>query len=376
MTELSRRALFGVSAAGLATAGLAAGSGRAWALAGAAPGVHFGPPAEEAHLVFNENPYGPSPRAIEAMAAAAAAGCYHVDDIEPRLVEMIARRFRVAPEQIVLGNGSFEVLVAAARAWGASGAVLAPELMFDEPVKRAEAHGVRRVTVSLGADMGIDLAALAARAGPDIGLVYLCNPNNPTGMLLDAGTLRQFARALPAGKTLLVDEAYCELTDDPERASVIDLVREGRDVIVTRTFSKIFGLAGLRVGYAITTPANAARIRAQCGTISVNSAGLAAALASFEDDGFMTFSRARIAEGRGMILDAARRAGLRTLPSQTNFVFVEVPDANAMRDGMAKRGIAIRGAYGKWTRWSRVSTGRIEHVRRYVAALPEVLRGA
>lgn len=156
---------------------------------------------------------------------------------------------------------------------------------------------------------------------------------------------------------------------------MIDLVREGRDVIVTRTFSKIFGLAGLRIGYAISTPANIARIAAQSGTIGPSSAGLAAALASFDDAGFTAFSLARIREGRTMIVDAARRAGLRVLPSQTNFVFVEVPDADAMRDAMAARGIAIRGAYGRWTRWSRVSTGRIEHVRRYAEALPQVLRG-
>lgn len=372
MTELSRRGLIGASVLGATLAG-AGGRGLAKAPAPALP--HFGPPPAEAHLVFNENPYGPSPAALRAIAETAAAGCYYVDDLVPELVARIAARYRVAPEQVLIGNGSFELLVAAARAWGGAGAILAPELIFDEPIRRAEGAGVRRVTVPLAADMGIDLDAVAQRVGPDIGLVYLCNPNNPTGMLLDGTALRGFARALPAGKTLLVDEAYCELTDDPARASVIDLVREGRDVIVTRTFSKIFGLAGLRIGYAISTPANIARIAAQSGTIGPSSAGLAAALASFDDAGFTAFSLARIREGRTMIVDAARRAGLRVLPSQTNFVFVEVPDADAMRDAMAARGIAIRGAYGRWTRWSRVSTGRIEHVRRYAEALPQVLRG-
>jgi histidinol-phosphate aminotransferase len=372
MAEVSRRGLIGASMLGAAMAGTAS---RGLARAPEASLPRFGPAPGKAHLIFNENPYGPSPAALRAIAETASAGCYYVDELVPELVARIAARYRVAPEQVLIGNGSFELLVAAARAWASKGAILSPDLMFDEPIRRAEGVGVRRATVPLAADMGIDLAALAGRVGPDIGLVYLCNPNNPTGMLLDGDALRGFARALPAGHTLLVDEAYCELTDDPARASVIDLVREGRDVIVTRTFSKIFGLAGLRVGYAISTPDNIARMKAESGTIGPASAGLAAALASFDDDAFMRYSLARIREGRAMIVDAAGKAGLRVLPSQTNFVFVEVPDADAMRDAMAARGIAIRGAYGKWTRWSRVSTGRIEHVRRYAEALPAVLRG-
>lgn len=369
MVEFSRRGLIGFSAASAAAATIAPR-----ALAKAPAPMRYGPPPAEAHLIFNENPYGPAPSAIRAMAEAAASGCYYQDDVSPRLVAMIAERFGVGRDQVVLGNGSFEVLVGAALAWGRDRAILTPELIFDEPVKRAVPLGVKRATVPLGADMGIDLAALAARIGPDIGLVYICNPNNPTGMAIDPAALRSFIRSVPADVPVLVDEAYNELSDLPERLSVVDLVREGRNVIVTRTFSKIYGMAGLRVGYAIASPENAARIAAQSGTIGVNGAGLAAAIASFEDTAFLRFSRERIVEGRAMIVEAARRAGLRTLPSQTNFVFVEVPDADAMRDAMAKRGIAIRGAYGPWKHWSRVSTGKLEHIRRYAEALPEVLR--
>ena len=222
--------------------------------------------------------------------------------------------------------------------------------------------------------MGVDLAALAAAVTPDTAMVYLCNPNNPTGMLIDPAALRTFIRALPPHVTVLIDEAYNELTNAPEQASVVDLVREGRNVIVTRTFSKIYGMAGLRVGYAIGSAENAERIRKRATTIGCTTPSLAAALACYNDTGFTRFSKEKVVEARTILLDAIKAAGLRVLPSQANFLFVEVPDADALRDAMAKRGIAIRGAYGKWTRWSRVSTGKIEHVRRYAEALPALVK--
>lgn len=367
MIDLSRRALIGASAAGAAALATKAGAKEgAPPLLGPAPGV--------AQLSLNENPYGPGPAALRAITDAATKGCFYPDAANDRLTAMIAERADVAPEQVVLGNGSFEVLTAAAMAWGRGGAILSPELLFDAPIQQVAPLGIQRVTVPLAADMGIDLAALAARVAPGVSLVYLCNPNNPTGMSLDPAALRSFVRGLPTGTPVLIDEAYNELTDAPGTATMLDLVRDEQNVIVTRTFSKIYGLAGLRVGYAIASRENAARIRAHLGTIGVNSAAVAAAIASFDDTAFLRFSRERILEARGIILEAARRAGLRTLPSQTNFVFVEVPDADKLRDAMAARGITIRGAYGKWRTWSRVSTGRIEDVRRYAAALPELVR--
>lgn len=335
----------------------------------------FGPPPGEAHLVFNENPYGPAPSAIRAMAEAAAKGCYYVDDVEPRLAAMIARRCRVAPEQVVLGNGSSEVLAAAAMAWGGKGSIVTSELTFREALDYAEPKGATVIKAPLGSDMGIDLDALAERAKPGVSLVHICNPNNPTAMLLDPVRLRDFVRSVGPRATVLVDEAYNELTGRPDTNSLLDLVREGQNLIVTRTFSKLYGMAGLRVGYAISTPENAARIRAHNMTVGLNSAGLAAALASYDDTAFTSHSRQRILEGRAMLVTAVKAAGLRCLPSEANFVFVEVPDADRLKVAMAARGIRIRGAYGPWKHWSRVSCGRIEHVRRYADALPQLVKG-
>src|SRR5437868_4142686 len=368
---LSRRSLLGAASAGTA---LGLGGVGALAQPKAAPPL-FGPATGVAWLTYNENPYGPSPRAIQAMAEEASKGCYYADDATDRLRSMIAERFALSPDHVVIGNGSTEVLSAAALEWSRRGPIVCPELFFDEPLRVAERHGARLVRVPLQPDMGVDLEAMAlAAAANKASMVYLCNPNNPTAMLVDAQSLRALSARLPAGTTLLVDEAYNELTDRPQANSVVDLVKAGRNVIVSRTFSKIYGLAGMRIGYTLSTPENAERINGNIMTIDLGTSALAAAIASLNDEPFMRFSKNRILEGREIILDATRRLGLETLPTQANFVFVKVPAADAVKARMAERNIVIRGAYGKWKNWSRVSTGKIEDVRRYAAALPAALR--
>jgi len=371
INAISRRSLLGAASAGTALAfpGVpsVARAKPARALFGPAPGV--------AWLTYNENPYGPSPRALQAMAEAASKGCYYADDATDRLRAMVAERFGLSPDHVVLGNGSSEVLSAVALEWSRRGPIVVPELFFDEPLRVAERHGGRLIRVPLLADMSVDLDGMAAAAAASkASMVYLCNPNNPTAMLVDAEALRALSSRLSPETALLVDEAYNELTDRPQQNSVVDLVKAGRNVIVGRTFSKIYGLAGLRIGYTVSTPANAERITSNIMTIDLATSALAAAIASLNDMAFMAFSKNRILEGRGMILDATHRLGLQTLPTQANFVFVNVPDANALKARMAERNIIIRGAYGKWKNWSRVSTGKIEDVRRYVAALPEALK--
>ncbi|MGN5374458.1 pyridoxal phosphate-dependent aminotransferase [Sphingomonas hankookensis] len=227
--------------------------------------------------------------------------------------------------------------------------------------------------VAMTPDLGIDLAAMDAAVGQGAALVHICNPNNPTGKLIPGPTMAAFVRKVGPRATVLVDEAYNELTDDPAGASVVPLVKEGANLIVARTFSKIYGMAGLRIGYTISSPEKAALIRTNLMS-SPNTAGLAGAIASYNDEPFLRYSKGKVVEAREMILAATKKAGLRALPSQANFVFVEVPDADRLRAAMAERNVLIRGTYGQWRNWSRVSTGRIEDVARYAAALPELVR--
>ena len=369
MPVTTRRSILGAAslASGLAAAPLP--------VLAAAPRVEpdFGPKIGQALLSRNENPYGPAPSALRAISESAQMGCYYTDRGTEKLTAMIAERHGVSPSQVVIGEGSTEILCAIALAWGRKGAILCPDLFWDTTVVYGERQGVQSIRVPLAADMSLDLTALAAKVTDGVSLIQICNPNNPTGMLIPAADLRAFAASAAPKATVLIDEAYNELTDRPDDNAMIDLVRSGLDVIVCRTFSKIYGMAGLRVGYAITSQDNAARIRAHLMSFGGNLAGIAAAIASYNDTAFLNQSRAMVLEGRAMIMDAVAKAGLTALPSQTNFVFVKVPDANTLRDAMGERGIAIRGAYGAaWRGYSRVSTGKLDDVARYAAALPEL----
>lgn len=363
-----------VTTAGAASLGAAYALGGTTSFAAVSPEPPvFGPAPGVALLSRNENPYGPAPTAIRAMAEAASKGCYYADVAHKRLGSMIAERFGVPADHVVLGAGSSEVLSAAALAYMNKGKILCADLFWDTTVKYAEMKGAALKRIPLAPDMGVDLEAMAAAITPDVGLVHICNPNNPTGMVLDGDKLRAFIRKVGPKVTVLVDEAYMELTDKPEYSSVAELVKEGQNLIVTRTFSKIYGMAGLRVGYAICAPDTAALVAGYLMGFGVNEAGLAAAIASYNDTAFTSFSKGRIREAREIMLEAVHKAGLEALPSQANFLFVKVPDADKLRDAMARQQIMIRGTYGKWSQWSRVSTGKIEDVKRYAAALPAAL---
>lgn len=368
---LTRRSLFAAGAAA-GTAALASRAAIAAPVADAPP--LFGPAAGVAQLGLNENPYGPAPSAIRAINETASKGCYYVRNGLTRLTAMIAEKHGVKPSQIVIGNGSTEILNAIGLIWKDKGSFLCPDLFWDTTALFAAAKGAKLKRVAMTPDVDVDLDMMAAALGPDVGLVHLCNPNNPTGVTLDGDKLRGFVRKVGATHTILVDEAYNELTEKPDYTSVASLINEVPNLIICRTFSKIYGMAGLRVGYSISSEANAALIQSYLTGGGVNAAGIAGAIASYNDTAFTTFSLNRVVEARGIIMEAAKKAGLKYLPSQTNFVFVEVPDATALQGKMAARGIMIRGAYGKWKTWSRVSTGKIEDVKRYAAALPELVR--
>ncbi len=331
----------------------------------------FGPELGQARLSGNENPYGPAPSAIEAISKSVGMSCYYADRSVYRLLDMIAERNGVARSQVILASGTTEILCAAAMAWGSKGSIVCPDLFWDMPVQYAERKGVKSISTPLSSDMNFDLDAMASAVDDSVSLVYIVNPNNPTGLALDCTELRTFAsKVLASGATVLVDEAYNELTDNPDKHSLMDLVRANENVIITRTFSKIYGMAGLRIGYAISSEENIAKIREFITSFGGNAAGLAAAIACYNDYAFLEKSRTAICEGRDQILTALNRLGLKALPSQTNFLFVEVDDADAVQRIMADHNIAIRGAFGSWKQYSRVSIGSPEDIQRYIDVLP------
>ncbi|MEE4301050.1 MAG: histidinol-phosphate transaminase [Pseudomonadales bacterium] len=367
-TSLSRRNLL---------AGLAAGTGLAASSALLPLPVHaaFGPPAGMIKLSSNENPYGPSPKALKAIAEAAGKGAYYAGAPYRELTARIAAANGLDPENVVITSGSSSVLQATGRAYSKQGALLLPELTFDGPLRYSERLGAELRRVPLAADMDTNLDAMAAAVDDDVAMVYVCNPNNPTGIAIDPAKLRAFCRKVAPQTPVLIDEAYNELTDLPEEASMVDLVRAGENVVVTRTFSKIFGLAGLRIGYALAPAEHAEMIRRHTMSQS-NVAGLAAALASYEDEAFLEFSKAKVVEGRQLVMDVFDRHEVPYLPSQTNFVYGDIGrDADVFQQLMRERNVMIRGIYRDYTTWSRVSMGRIEDLEVFARVFHEVYTG-
>ncbi len=377
--SMNRRLFLGAVAGAASMA--AAGSRFAQAGTAAAPlvrpSVNYGPAPGIARLSSNENPFGPSKAALKALAEAGAQGAYYVGESAVKLRAMIAEFHGVTPEHVTLGSGSSACLVSAAILAGQSGNILGPDLFWDTTSKSIEMQKLAEIKrLPKAADMQIDLDAMYAAIDDSISMVQVTNPNNPTGMLVDPVKMREFCIKASKKAVVLADEAYNELTDMPEANSMVPLVKAGHNVIVARTFSKIYGMAGLRVGYLIAPPEliEAMSIYSM-GWYGLNQAGLAAALASYEDKAFMDMSRGKVREAREMVSDALKANGLTALPSQTNFMFVDLGDLDAekFRAGMAEHNVHIRGIYRDYTNWSRVSMGRLEDVQMYVDALPKVL---
>lgn len=381
--DLSRRALIGSSlglgAAGLAgctTSSVSAIEARgAFPPEGTAEAPLLGPRAGYAQLSRNENPYGPAKSALRMIEYAGRKGAYYASDTSyETLTGMIAERHGVAPEQVVITAGSGEALSAIALIYGPDGPILAPRLFWDTTALYAARLGMAEIQrVALTPGMEIDLPAMEAAITPQTGLVQLCNPNNPTGLVTPGPVIRPAVRHMAAKTTVLVDEAYMELADDPEGTSCIALIKEGHDVIVTRTFSKIYGMAGIRVGYTLSSAETAEKIRATAMSWGAVTA-YAAAIGCYNDEAFLAHSRSKIVEGREMVMATLDTLGLEALPSQTNFVYFKSGrPANDVQAALGERDISIRGQYMDYADWSRVSMGRLEDVERFCKALPAVV---
>jgi len=331
-----------------------------------------GPPPGKIALRFNENPYGPSASALKAAANAAAMGAYYAVSVPGVLLNTIAGRNDLALENMVLSSGSNEALQAAFVAWGKKGRIVLPSLTYSDHLAYSRRMGVELVSVPLKEDLSIDLDKIAAAVDDSVSLVYICNPNNPTGLTLDGDTLRDFCRSVGRKAVVVVDEAYNELTDRPDYTSMVDLVREDENVIVMRTFSKIFGMAGMRVGYGMARPDLAKTI---AGHVMAwpNVVGLAAAHASYTDDEFIKFSRGKIHEGRKMVNDTFRENGIEPLPSQANFVYADIGrNATEFQKLMAERNILIRGSFDGYPNYTRVSMGKLEDIEVFQQVFTEV----
>ncbi|WP_456429772.1 pyridoxal phosphate-dependent aminotransferase [Rhodocaloribacter sp.] len=330
--------------------------------------------AEMIRLHSNENPFGPSPRAREAMTAAFDLGNRYPAEHYRELTTLIAEAEGLTPDHVFLGAGSHEVLRVAGVAYGLEGGeVVTPYPTYERMGVYAEAVGARVHRVPLTPGFDTDLDAMDRRTTNGVKMVFVCNPNNPTGMVIPADRLRAFCEDVSRRAVVFVDEAYHEYVDDPAYASMTDLVKAGENVIVSRTFSKIYGLAGLRVGYGLARPDIVARLKALTTAHSVNILGLSAAKAAFADEPFRTMSRRENAGARAFLSGVLDELGYRYLPSQSNFVFFHVgEDVRAFGEKMRGRGIRVGRPFPPYLDWCRVSIGTRPEMEAFVTALRSV----
>lgn len=332
-------------------------------------------------LGSNENPYGPSDAARAAILDQLQAIHRYPDPLGGDLKRALAARHGVAPERILLGNGSHELLMLLGQVFAGPGLdVVFARHAFAVFALATQAAGARmRIAEPLPRDaampLGHDLDALAAAITADTRLLYVANPNNPTGTWFGADALAAFLARVPREVIVVVDEAYAEMADAPDYASALGLLDAHPNVVVTRTFSKAYGLAGLRCGYLIGASGLVAVMERLRESFNVNGLALAACEAALGDEAHLRSACARNAEQRDGLSRALRERGLEVFPSQTNFVLVGFGrDAAPIERALTDRGVILRpmGGYGL-PDCLRISVGNPDENRRLLAALDEVL---
>jgi histidinol-phosphate aminotransferase len=332
-------------------------------------------------LASNENPLGPGPRARAAMAGALAEIGLYPDGSGFELKRQLSAHHGIEPECLTLGNGSNDVLVLLAEAFltPAAEAVYSQYCFAIYPIVVQASGATARIAPALPADdpmpLGHDLEAMAKLITPLTRLVFLANPNNPTGTWIEPDRLKAFLGALPASALAVVDEAYFEYSRDAECPDTTRWLRELPNLVVLRTFSKAYGLAGLRVGYAISQPQIAETLNRLRQPFNVNSVALAAATAALDDGEHVQKSvqlnRAALAELRVQIA----RLGLTVIPSAGNFLLVDLGrPAGPVFEGLLRRGVIARpvGNYGL-PNHLRITTGTLDQTRRAIEALASVV---
>lgn len=323
------------------------------------------------HLASNENPLGMPPAAREAAAQALGRCDRYPDGTGAALRAALSQRLGVPADWIVLGSGSSEILTLAAHALVAPGqGVVSSQYGFLVYAQAARLVHARHAVVA-ARDHGHDLDAMHAAIDADTRLVFVANPNNPTGSFLSGDALSAFLERVPAHAVVLLDEAYTEYLAPAQRYDSMAWVRRFPNLLVARTFSKAWGLAGLRIGFGVAQPALAARLDAVRPRFNVSTPALAAAEAALADEDFLQRSRAINQQGREQLARGLAALGLRCLPSAGNFVMVALGDAAAAHAAaLAREGILVATlqAYGL-AHWLRISVGLPEQNERVLQAL-------
>ena len=325
-------------------------------------------------LSSNENPYGPAPSALKAMTDGFSLAWRYPDEYAGILADELARLHSFPVDQILLGDGSGEILKLAAAAFtGKDKKIVVANPTFEAVARHAAVAGADVVKIDLTPDYSHDLKKTLVAAN-GAGLIYICNPNNPTASITPKNELADFLAKIPPATIVLVDEAYHHYVETKDYESVIPLVKQYPNLIVARTFSKIYGMAGLRCGYCVTQQANIQRMRTHQIFDSVNIMALVAALASLKDTEQVARGRKLNSEVKKSIYTDLDTLGYRYIPSHANFMMIDLRrEVRPVLNGLRSRGVEVGRPFPALPTFMRVTIGTGPEMKLFLTAFKEVM---
>ena len=331
-------------------------------------------PAGAVRLNFNENPYGPSPKARAALADCSPMANRYPDEAYRQVIAALAQKYNVQSENIILGCGSTEILRAADDAFlDPSKNVVAAAPTFEAVLDYARVLHSNAVPIPLTPDHRHDLPKMAAACTSKTGVAYVCNPNNPTGTIVARDELAAFVQSVPPTTLIVVDEAYYDFADDPRYSSAVEFIPAHPNIIVAHTFSKIYGMAGMRLGYAIGAKEPIARLREQLVKDNGNAAVLQAALVSLADNDHVASCRAQLNGTRQWLCAELTNDPRPFIPSQANFVMLDMgADVKPIIELFRARNIIVGRRFAAMPNFLRVTIGTQQETESFLAALREI----
>ena len=325
-------------------------------------------------LSSNENPYGPSEKVRQAMISNFDQACRYPFSYSGELIEKIAAKEGVSKDHIVLAGGSTEGLKVVGLTYGMNGGeIIAAQPTFLALMTYAAQWGGSVNWVPVDKNMMHDLDEMEKRISSKTKLIFLCNPNNPTSTLLPADRVLDFCNTVSHKVTIFSDEAYYDFIEDRNYPSMVSLVKKGKNIIVSKTFSKVYGLAGLRIGYMVAKPEIAASLRKNIIAFT-NVLAIEAAKNALDDQEFYDFSLNKTLEAKKIILEGLDDLNLEYAPSNTNFIFFKSGrNIENLQQQMLAKGIMVGRPFPPFDDWCRISTGTLEEVIQFNDALKKVL---
>jgi histidinol-phosphate aminotransferase len=334
------------------------------------------PPQLRAKLNSNENPFGPSDKAKKAVLEALDTSYLYGHVYIRELIGKIAEYEGVKPENILMGAGSSPLLLAAAMHYAQTGKghIISGDPTYASLPRDAEQFNATWVKVPLTSGYKLDLEAMEKKVDGNTSLMYICNPNNPTGTVVDTARLKAFTERVSKKVPVFIDEAYIDYLPNPQAASLMDSVKKGQNVMVARTFSKLYGFAGLRVGYVVALPETVkllSKYTAGGGSISATSAK--AAIAAYQDKAFLADALQKTNASKQFLYETLKKEGYEYIPSSSNFVMFPLKMEGAkFVEEMGKRGVGVRSWQFNDKNWCRVSIGRLEEMQAFADAFKQL----